>query len=77
VAVATGPVALQRRREQPHAGVGDAHRLAAGVVALPRQHAGGEQLDLDRVQARPAGRAPDRAQPAPVRAAEPFHRVRS
>ncbi len=59
-------VALQRGREHGDAGIGDAQRLAAVGVAHPFEQAGGEQLDFHHVLARPAGRAPDLAQPAAV-----------
>ena len=67
VGIETSAVALQRVGERAHAVVGDAQRLAPGVVEHALQPAGGEQFGLDAVAARPTGRAPDLAQPAPVR----------
>ena len=70
VGVAAGAVLRQRLGEDGDAGVGEAQRLVAERAALALQQAGGEQLDLDPVLARPAGRAIDLAQAAPVDDAE-------
>jgi hypothetical protein len=59
-------VALQRGREQLDASIADTQRLASSLVAHPFEPPSSEQLDLDHVLARPAGRAPDLAQSAAV-----------
>ena len=48
---------------------------AGASVALARHETGGQQLDLDAVLARPAGRAVDVAQPPPVVDAESGRRT--
>jgi hypothetical protein len=66
VRVAHRAVALQRRGQRLHAGVGHAQGLTAFGVTHPLQPAGGQQFHLDQVLAGPAGRAPDRPQAAAV-----------
>ena len=66
VGVAAAAVLRQRLGEHGDAGVADAQRLVAEGAALAHQQAGGDQLDLDRVLAGPAGRAVDIAQAPPV-----------
>jgi hypothetical protein len=75
VRVAAGAVLRQRLGEHGDAGVGQAQRLAADRVALARDEPGGEQLELDCVLRRPAGRAVDVAQPPTVHDAEPERRA--
>jgi hypothetical protein len=70
VQVASGAVALMSGGQQLNAGVGDAQRLAALAIALALQQPRGEQLDLDQILARPAGRAPDLAQSPAVQRTE-------
>src|SRR6185436_8399553 len=62
VGVAARAVLRQRLGEHGDAGIGETDRLVAERAALARQEAGGEELDLDAVLARPAGRAVDLAQ---------------
>ena len=75
VRVARGAVSLQRGRQHGDAGIGDAQRLAAIAIALALQQPGGEQLDLDQVLARPAGRAPDLAQASAMQCTEGAQRL--
>jgi hypothetical protein len=66
VVVARGAVRLQRGGQHLDAGVGDAQGFTPVAVALALEQPGSEQLDLEQILARPAGRAPDLAQAAPV-----------
>jgi pyridoxal biosynthesis lyase PdxS len=70
VGIAGAPMALALCHQRHQPGAGELQRLAAGGVALAAQAAGQQQLGFDGVTARPAGRTPDLAQPAPMRRAE-------
>ena len=66
VRITSCAVALQCLCQRQNAGVADPQRLVTRSAAHPFQQARGEQLDLDRVLARPAGRAVHLAQAALV-----------
>ena len=66
--VARGPIAGQRVGDQGHAEVGHAQALAAVGFKQALDPAGGEQLNLDEILARPAGAAPELAQALQVKA---------
>ena len=57
-------VALPALGQQADASVGEAQRLVAADTGIDGDPARAEQVDLDRIPARPAGRAPDRQQAA-------------
>ena len=70
VGVAPAAVLRQRLGEHGDAGVADAQGLVAERAALAHQEARRDELDLDRVLARPAGRAVDVAQAPPMNDAD-------